>query len=153
MMIRDSQQARSSDGEIAHPLPQRLRLGVLGGLAMGGGFTLLAVPFALVRLASGSVEVADVLVLFMRITTLYLAGGAAGGALVGICWPLRHWWLGRRILGFLAALPLMFGVRLLFWGPGNWQSDLSFYDARIWLATAAIYGSVMSFVVERRRYY
>jgi hypothetical protein len=144
---------RYGDGEIVYPLPRRLRSGVLAGLAMGAGLTLLAIPFAMVRLASGSPEAVDMLVSFIRITTLYLVGGATGGALVGICWPIRHWWLGRRILGFLAALPIMFGIRLLFWGPSNWQSDLSFYDARIWLSTAAIYGIVMSFVAERRRRY
>ena len=123
----------------------------MAGLTLAAGFTVLAIPFALVRMATGATVVGGVRVCFLQTMGVYLVGGVVGGAAVGALWPLGRSWLGRRFLGIVAALPTMFAVRVLLWGPGNWRNEWSFYDPRVWLLTAVIYGTVMSFAFEERR--
>lgn len=134
------------------PLRDRIRLGVLAGLALAAGFAIFAIPFALLRWAAGSNEIATsgVEVSYPQALVVYLVGGVLGGGAVGALWPLRRWWLGRRFLGVVAALPAMFAVRILIWGAGDWRMDGTFYDPRLWLLTSVIYGFVMSFAAEDR---
>jgi hypothetical protein len=138
---------------VKRPLGSRIRLGVLAGLGFAAGFTILAIPFALLRWAAGSNEIATsgIEVSLPRTLAVYVVGGVLGGGAVGALWPLRQLWAGRRVLGVVAALPVMFAVRILIWGPGGWRMNWSFYDARLWLLTSVIYGFVMSFGIEDRK--
>lgn len=44
---------------------------------------------------------------------IYLVGGIAGGAIVGVLTALTRWWLGAMVVGFAAAIPLIACVALV----------------------------------------
>lgn len=141
---------RGGDGA-ENRVRERIVVGVKIGLAAGAAFGIIALPFALFGALTGN-RGGTVAGSWSFGTTLvlYLAGGVLGGALVGLIWPIRRWWVGRRILGWLAVLPISLGTGRIVCGEAGWSADGTWCDPRVWLFSALVYGVCLSFVIEKR---
>lgn len=118
--------------------------GVRWGLVFAGAATVLATPFALVRLFVEPAVEWQRQLSFFRIVALYLLGGISGGVVVGLLWDLRRWWWGRRLIGMVAAIPFVYATGITIVGWEDWTKT----DTGVWLFSALVWGFVMSFVPE-----
>jgi len=79
------------------------------GLGMATGFTAW---ITFLRLTVGTSAFTANGTTYPATVALYYGGFAAGGFLVGLCWPLRRWVLGYALLGMLGVFPVYLGVGL-----------------------------------------
>ena len=80
-----------------------VRWGVGAGLWFAAAYSVLA---AAIFAARGSAPLAGAGLTLPGVVAAYFAGGAAGGALVGLGRPLLRWQVGAMLVGVLAAGPL-----------------------------------------------
>jgi hypothetical protein len=69
------------------------------------GACVLVVWTGLVRLIGGEAAFRRHGVTYPKVALVYLAGGAAAGALAGLLAPLARWRLGGVLVGVVASLP------------------------------------------------
>lgn len=93
---------------------------------MGGGFAGW-VLFLAVAQGGASVQLRGDEVNALRAAVVYLGGGAAAGAIVGLCYPLVRWWIGAAVVGMLAAIPFALGIGLSLTDFGqSWEASDTF---------------------------
>jgi integral membrane sensor domain MASE1 len=81
---------------------------------------------------------------FLAIIGVYLFGGFVGGAVVGLLRPVSRWWVGRRLMGVVVAVPITLGIRYAVYGWHPWSGT----ELENWTFTAVIWGLAMSFAPE-----
>lgn len=123
---------------------KNVQWGVLWGLYLAAAFTVIAAIPALIRAVTGPATGWQKGVTFLEIIGVYLFGGVVAGAIVGLLRGATKWWLGRRVVGIIASVPIMFAVRVAVYGPHGWTRA----DVENWLLTAVIWGIAMSFAPE-----
>jgi hypothetical protein len=58
---------------------------------------------------------------FAAVVLFYLVGGATGGVIAGVLWPLTKWRAGAYLVGLLVALVVSTGLMFLLEGnPLSW---------------------------------
>ena len=103
----------------------RMRRCALWGLALGGAYAALAAAVFVLGAGSWSGHPGRDLPLVLA---LYLGGGVAGGAVVGLLWPLAaDSVLGEGVVGAVAIFPLIACV--LVWEHGWFPA----WTSREWL--------------------
>lgn len=121
-----------------------VRWGVLWGLYLAAFFTVVAFVPATIRAIISPGTWVSKSVTFLEIIALYLCGGMMSGAIVGLLRNAARWWIGRRMIGIVAAIPIMLGVRIVVFGPVHWTRQ----DLVDWFLVAVIWGVAMSFAPE-----
>lgn len=53
----------------------------------------------------GAETLASIGISLKQLIASYLGGGAIGGAVVGLAWPVTRWRLGAGVVGYVAAIP------------------------------------------------
>ena len=119
--------------------------GMKWGLYFATFFTLVAAIPALIRVFIAPTAGWQKSLSFAAIIGTYFFGGLSGGAIVGLLWNLVRWWWGRRLVGVIAAIPIMFATRIAVFGLDGWTRK----DVYVWLFTAVVWGGIMSFVPEK----
>lgn len=114
------------------------------GLFFGMGFWFLGLVPALARALRPSDEPWLRSVSLLDLLGLYLAAGLLAGTLVGALLPLSRWWLGRRLLGVVAFIPVTLMSAHALVGVRIWDAETT----TTWVASGVIVGLVMSFVPE-----
>ena len=84
-------------------LSKRLLKGLALGLWTATGFSVWAL---FLRANAGTVPFNGLQTTFGAVVAGYYAGGAVGGLLIGLAWPIRRWLLGYAALGILGVFPL-----------------------------------------------
>lgn len=112
------------------------------GVYCGVCFSCVAVVPVLLR---WMVPAADVKPLppFWLMVVVYITAGGVAGTLFGTMLPLLRWWVGRRVVSILAAVPFAFAMAASMDGVASARAD-----ARSILTFAAIYGFALSFALE-----
>lgn len=105
---------------INKPLIERLRLGVLAGLACAVVYSLIA--WAVFRLKDPA-QLAQMRVSLSEVVVSYWVGAVIGGSLVGVFLPIGRWALGAFALGTLAAIPFFLLAFLLIATDAPWFPD------------------------------
>jgi hypothetical protein len=99
-------------------LNDRLRLGLIGGLALAGLYCAYALVLFAVR---GNAPFEKNEVTLPVVLATYLFSGIAGGVAYGVLHPLGHTLLGRVVLGVVIASLVFFGITIATDGlPGHW---------------------------------
>ena len=83
-------------------LPGNLLKGLSLGLCVATG---LSAWVLLLRLRAGPAPFDRLETTFTEVVVGYYEGGAAGGVLIGLAWPLGRWFVGYALLGMLGVLP------------------------------------------------
>ena len=108
-------------------VPARMRRCALWGLAVGCAYSALATGIMVL----GAVAGGHTGRLWAQLVALYLAGGLAGGAVVGLLWPVAAGSvLGEGVVGAVAIFPLIAGYLVTehgwfpHWTSGDWAVAL-----------------------------
>lgn len=110
-------------------LLERARAGAVAGL----GFAAFYVAYGVVLyLRRGDAPFAAHGVSLSTVMLVYVAGGLAAGAIVGIFAPLSAWWLGAILVATLGAAVVILGVTMATEGP-PWT-----WDSTDWLTVAIL---------------
>lgn len=88
--------------------------GLGGGLFFATAFSLFVL---IVRAFVGPEYLAPYHTTLGTVLEVYYGGFAAGGVVAGLLAPLRHFWWGRIILGFVVAFPVYLGAGIAVVGP------------------------------------
>lgn len=105
-------------------MPERIRACVKTGIGIGAVVSAWVGALATLQMSttivvrSGSPEVN-----VFHVIALYLVGGAAAGAIVGVLQPLAKWKLGAAFVGVAAAIPVAVGVVAVVTGFSAWNRD------------------------------
>jgi len=111
----------------------RVRRCALWGLAFGCTYAALATAIVVLGAVGGGAAAGGAGRLWAQLVALYLAGGLAGGAVVGLLWPLAAESVrGEGVVGAVAIFPL--GVSILMlekgwvsgWDRGDWTIAVIF---------------------------
>lgn len=87
-----------------------------------GGGVALTVLVTVLFLFGGTEPFDKQGVSFAAVVAFYLVGGAAGGLVAGILWPLTKWRAGAYLVGLLVALIVSIGLMYVLAGnPLNWD--------------------------------
>jgi hypothetical protein len=112
---------RRSEGEriplMFSRAPQRLAWGIRWGLAFAA---VLGIWVAVMYPLGGAKAVNRIGVPFAALIVLYLVGGVAGGALVGVLLPIVRWGWGAIVVGVLAFVPFGYAVTGVLIGFAPW---------------------------------
>ena len=136
--------AMNSPEPISYSLRTNLTWGFHIGLLFAAGATALGVVPALVRAFVEAGVWWQKGLSFVTVIGIYVAGGLSAGLIIGLLRGLTRYWLGRRLVGMIAAVPVMLLVAYTVVGVREWDAS----TLLVWLQTAAIWGFVMSFVPE-----
>ena len=91
---------------------------VVYGLGGGMAFTVWVTILFLLR---GTEPFDKQGVSFAAVVLFYLVGGATGGVIAGVLWPLTKWRAGAYLVGLLVALVVSTGLMFLLEGnPLSW---------------------------------
>jgi hypothetical protein len=118
--------------------------GIVWGLFLAACFTVIAAVPALIRALIGPAYAWQKKLTFLAIIGVYLSSGIAGGAVVGLLRPLSRWWMGRRLIGVVVAVPITIAIRYAVYGWQPWSAP----ELEKWTFTAVIWGLAMSFAPE-----
>ena len=118
--------------------------GAAWGLFLAACFTVIAAVPALIRAFTGPAHVWQKGLSFFAIIGVYLFGGIIGGALVGLLRPVSRWWVGRRLIGVVVAVPVGIAIRYTVYGWHSWTTT----ELENWTITTIIWGLAMSFAPE-----
>jgi hypothetical protein len=111
---------RAQSTYFAH-LYERLRLGVLVGLALAALYCAYALALFAVR---GSAPFAKNEVTLPLVLATYAASGIAGGVAYGVLHPLGRTMVGRVVLAVLIGTLVFFGLTVATDGlPSHWTRD------------------------------
>jgi len=106
----------------------RVKRGTIAGAALAAGCSAVAVAM---RLIGGPDTIARYGVSLPLVIGVYLAGGAAGGALVGLLYPLRQARIGAMLLMTIAATPAYVGIAFAAEGPPSRWSPSAWVELAI----------------------
>lgn len=102
-------------------LNERLRFGVLVGLALAALYCTYALALFAVR---GNAPFAKNEVTLPLVLATYAASGIAGGVAYGVLHPLGRTALGRVVLAVLIGTLVFFGITVVTEGlPSHWSRD------------------------------
>jgi hypothetical protein len=88
---------------------------------LGGGITFAA-WVTILFLFRGTEPFDEQGVNFASVVVFYLVGGATGGLVAGILWPLTKWRAGACLVGLLVAFVVSIGLMYLLAGnPLSWD--------------------------------
>ena len=118
--------------------------GVAWGLFLAACFTVIAAVPALIRALIGPAHAWQKGLTFFAIIGVYLFGGIFGGAVVGVLRPVSRWWVGRRLIGVVVAVPVTIAIRYAVYGWRPWSEA----ELENWTFTAIVWGLAMSFAPE-----
>jgi MFS family permease len=105
---------------IEKALFDRVRLGLIVGLAYAGAYSLVAVAVFHFK------DPADLAMLHASLTQVvlaYIVGAVAGGAIVGALLPIARWPAGAFALGTAGTFPFFVLVFLLLAADAPWFPD------------------------------
>ncbi len=123
------------------PLRDRVIRSVVYGVTMAGFYCVYVLALYLAR---GNTPFERVGYSLPTLMGLYVFGGVAGGAIVGVLLPLAKWRLGASLIGALAGLPLGFALYLT-------SGDYSTTSLALSLVTVTLIGGMIGMLVPRRR--
>src|SRR5512135_571983 len=110
----------ASNGPAPSTLGSNLGKGIGLGLVVASGFSLIA---TIIWLAFGSTEPDSAGPSYGALIGMYYSAGLLGGALVGLAWPLRRYFLGSAFLGVIGVFPLYLGAAFLESGHSHWLTS------------------------------
>ena len=109
---------RAQSSYFAH-LNDRLRLGLIGGLALAALYCAYALVLFAVR---GNAPFEKNEVTLPLVLATYLSSGIAGGVTYGVLHPFGRTLFGRAVLGVLIATFVFFGITVATHGlPSRWN--------------------------------
>ena len=109
-------------------LPWRLKYPIaVVSLAFGGGvlglfFLLLALLIYLIDPSGFTRSYGP----FAPVALVYLKGGALGGLMAGIAWPLTRWLIGTMFAGICLVYPLYYYAGRLILGPDTGSAEIPY---------------------------
>lgn len=122
---------------------ERVRIGVAWGVGLALVFCIYVIGLYILR---GSEPFERVGSSLGKTLLAYLAGGVAGGAIVGVLFPFTRHWFGRSVVGILAAFAASLGIGMAMFGPPTgWM-------ASHWFATsisAVFFGVLGAYLFSR----
>lgn len=95
----------------------RIAVGILGGLVLATGLSLWVTA---VRIIAGPSAFEEMNTTYLAVVLTYYAGGIGGGGVFGLLLPLARTLWGTVLLGYLAALPTVVGIRIATDGFSPW---------------------------------
>jgi hypothetical protein len=133
--------------------PQRTILeNVVWGVKIGLSFAAVLVVWVIViYLISGDAAFANINTTLAKTIIAYLGGGAAAGAIIGLCRPLLRSQLAAAIVGVLAAVPVIVMGKYSV-DPGPWSSADVFAVTALPLFYGLVLGPIFYRQVMRRRH-
>ena len=121
--------------------------------AIGTGLgvaTLLTAWITFLRITVGAAPFTANETTYSATVAVYYAGGAIGGLLVGVFFPLRRWVFGYAILGMLAAFPVYLGVALASTSRSNLLSDENLFFAIFASVTAGGAAGILWYLKDHK---
>jgi hypothetical protein len=111
---------------------------VLHGVGSGAIFAIWVVVVYLFR---GEEAFQRIRINVGLLAAFYVLGGAFGGLVVGIAWPILRWRVGAYATSLFVAFLLSFALSVLLWGtPLDWDKRLWFVVAIMTTIFGLLYG-------------
>ena len=118
--------------------------GARWGLFFGAGFWVLGLVPALARAVAAPDQPWARSMTVFYLLGFYVLAGLCAGSLVGVLLPLSRWWVGRRILGIVAFVPVTLMSAYALVGVRRWDMETTL----TWVISGVIVGLAMSFIPE-----